>query len=124
VSAVIEFEPHSNADGPGLAAVAGHHSVRSCFKVTGTAMLILIVDAHDGGDLSDVLLDFSKHGMTRTAVILSSELADMPYFAERPRDVIPALLRRSRVRPGAGPTNKIETGSSNLPRNQRRGVSF
>ena len=95
VSAFVEFDPHSNADGAGIAAVAGHPAVRSCFKVTGPAMLILVVNARDGDELHKVLLDFAKHGTTRTAVILSSELAEMPLFAERPSDIIAALLRSS-----------------------------
>lgn len=93
ISAFVEFEPHSNADADGIAAVVGHPAVRSCFKVTGPALLILIVNARDGSELHNVLLDFAKHGGTRTAVILSSDLADMPYFADRP-DVMPALLKR------------------------------
>jgi Lrp/AsnC family leucine-responsive transcriptional regulator len=94
VSAIVEFEPHSNADAKGMAAVVGHPAVRSCFKVTGPAMLILTVHAADGAELHNVLLDFAKHGSTKTSVILSSELADMPFFADRP-DAIPALLKRS-----------------------------
>jgi len=94
VSAIIEFEPHSNGDAKGMAAVVGHPAVRSCFKVTGPAMLYLIVHAPDGAELHNVLLDFAKHGTTRSSVILSSELADMPFFSERP-EVIPALLKRS-----------------------------
>ena len=93
ISAFVEFEPHSNADADGIAAVVGHPAVRSCFKVTGPALLILIVNARDGSELHNVLLDFAKHGSTRTAVILSSDLADMPYFADRP-EVMPALLKR------------------------------
>ena len=93
ISAFVEFEPHSNADADGIAAVVGHPAVRSCFKVTGPALLILIINARDGSELHNVLLDFAKHGGTRTAVILSSDLADMPYFADRP-DVMPALLKR------------------------------
>ena len=101
VGAFVEFEPHSNADAAGIAAVVGHPSVRSCYKVTGGALVILLVLARDGGDLHNVLLDFSKHGSTRTSVILSSELEQMPLFAERREDVIDALLKRSDVTPKA-----------------------
>jgi len=94
ISAFVEFEPHSNADADGIEAVVAHPAVRSCYKVTGPALLILIVNARDGGELHNVLLDFSKHGSTKTAVILPSDLADMPYFADRP-EVMPALLKRS-----------------------------
>ena len=103
VSAIVEFEPHSNADAEGIEAVVSHPAVRSCYKVTGPALLILIVTARDGGELHNVLLDFSKHGSTKTAVILSSDLADMPYFADRP-EVMPALLKRSQ---SAGKTNHV-----------------
>jgi Lrp/AsnC family transcriptional regulator, leucine-responsive regulatory protein len=95
ISAFVEFEPHSNADAAGLAAVAGHPAVRSCWKVTGPAMLILVVNARDGGELHNVLLEISKHGSTKTSVILSSELEQMPLFANRPQDVIAALLKRT-----------------------------
>lgn len=96
VSAFIEFEPHSNADAAGIAAVAGHHRVRSCYKVTGVSMMVLTVNARDGAELHNILLEFAKHGSTRTAIILSSELADLPYFADRPSDVVAALLKPSR----------------------------
>lgn len=95
VSAFVEFNPHSNADAAGIAAVAGHPAVRSCFKVTGPAMMILLINARDGNELHNVLLDFSKYGSTKTSVILSSELAALPYFADRPTDVIAALQKRS-----------------------------
>lgn len=95
VSALVEFEPHSNADGPGIAAVVGHPSVRSCYKVTGPSMLVLLLQVEDGASLHNALLDFSKHGQTKTSVILSAELENMPHFASRPADVIAALLRRS-----------------------------
>ena len=95
VSALVEFEPHSNADGPGIAAVVGHPSVRTCYKVTGPSMLVLLLQVEDGAELHNALLDFSKHGQTKTSVILSAELENMPHFAKRPADVIAALLRRS-----------------------------
>jgi len=94
ISAIIEFEPHDNADAKAMAAVVGHPAVRSCFKVTGPALLNLIVHAVDGAELHNVLLEFARHGSTKTSVILTSELADMPFFADRP-DVVPALLKRS-----------------------------
>lgn len=95
VSAIVEFTPHSNADGSGLAAVVGHPSVRSCYKVTGPSMLVMLLQVEDGAELHNALLDFAKHGETRTSVVLSSELENLPHFAERPADVIAALLRRS-----------------------------
>jgi Lrp/AsnC family leucine-responsive transcriptional regulator len=94
ISAIVEFGAYSNADAEGIAAVVGHPAVRSCYKVTGPGLLVLIVHASDGEELHDVLLDFSRHGSTKTSIILSSELADLPFFAERPRDVIGALLKR------------------------------
>lgn len=94
ISAIVEFAAYSNADSAGIAAVVGHPAVRSCYKVTGPGLLILIVHASDGAELHDVLLDFSKHGSTKTSIILSSELAELPFFAERPRDLVGALLKR------------------------------
>ena len=95
VSALVEFEPHSNADGAGIAAVVGHPSVRTCYKVTGPTLLVLVLHVADGAELHNALLDFAKHGQTKTSVILSSELENMPHFAKRPDDVVAALLRRS-----------------------------
>lgn len=114
ISAFIEFEPHSNADAEGIEAVVAHPAVRSCYKVTGPALLILIVNARDGGELHNVLLDFSKHGNTRSAVILSSELADMPYFAERPQ-VMRALLKRSSSSANGHAGRRLPNGSSSSP---------
>jgi len=98
ISAVVEFGAYSNADAVGIAAVVGHPAVRSCYKVTGPGLLILIVHATDGAELHDILLDFSSHGSTKTSIILSSDLAELPFFAERPRDVIGVLLRKRRGR--------------------------
>ena len=106
VSALVEFEPHSNADGPGIAAVVGHPSVRTCYKVTGPNMLVLLLQVEDGAELHNALLDFAKHGQTKTSVILSAELENMPHFATRPADVIGALLRRSNRPRGMPPARR------------------
>ena len=97
VAAIIEFQPHSNADALGIAAVAGHPAVRSCYKVTGPAMLILVVRVASSGALNNLLLEFCQYGETRTFVILSSELEDLPMFVEGQSDPISALLRRSQL---------------------------
>lgn len=109
ISAIVEFGAYSNADAVGIAAVVGHPAVRSCYKVTGPGLLILVVHASDGEELHDILLDFSRHGTTKTSIILSADLADLPFFAERPKDLIGMLLKkrqRSGHRPrGAGNAN-------------------
>jgi Lrp/AsnC family leucine-responsive transcriptional regulator len=98
ISAIVEFGAYSNADAVGIAAVVGHPAVRSCYKVTGPGLLILIVHASDGAELHDILLDFSSHGSTKTSIILSSDLAELPFFAERPKDVIGVLLKKKQGR--------------------------
>ena len=107
VSALVEFEPHSNADGAGLAAVVGHPAVRSCYKVTGPSMLVLLLQVEDGAELHNALLDFARYGQTRTSVILSSELENMPHFAERPADIVAALLRRSQPPKTGQPSRRM-----------------
>lgn len=94
ISAIVEFGAYSNADAVGIGAVVGHPAVRSCYKVTGPGLSILVVHASDGAELHDILLDFSSHGTTKTSIILSSELAELPFFADRPPDVIEVLLRK------------------------------
>ena len=97
VGAIIEFQPPSNMDLDAVNAVAGHPAVRSCYKVTGNSLLIMLVRLVDSAALHGLLLEFAKHGETRTALILSSELEERPIFAEAEEAAASALLRQGRA---------------------------
>ena len=96
VAAIVEFEPNSRYDDNSVRAVAEHPAVRSCYKVTGKALLILLVRVRDSTELNSALLEFNRFGQTHTSVILSSELEDRPWFTDDWGNPMEALLRRSR----------------------------
>ena len=96
LAAIVEFEPNSRYDDDGVRAVAEHPAVRSCYKVTGKALLILVLRVRDSTELNAVLVEFNRHGQTHTSVVLSSELEGRPWFYESWGDPMEALLRRSR----------------------------
>jgi Lrp/AsnC family transcriptional regulator, leucine-responsive regulatory protein len=96
VAAIVEFEPNSRYDDSGVRAVAAHPAVRTCYKVTGRALLILLVRVRDSTELNGVLLEFNRYGQTHTSVVLTSELEDRPWFAGDWDNPMDALLRRSR----------------------------
>lgn len=82
ISAIIEFQPRSNDDTGAVAAVTGHPAVQCSFRVTGPSLLVLIVRVADNAALTRLLEDFTRHGDTKTAVILSVESENRPYFAD------------------------------------------
>jgi Lrp/AsnC family leucine-responsive transcriptional regulator len=96
VAAIVEFEPNSAYDAEGVRLVAGHPAVRSCYKVTGRALLVLVLRVHDSAELNGVLLDFNRFGQTHTSIVLSSELEQRAWFSDDWGDPMEALLRRSR----------------------------
>lgn len=95
-AAIVEFEPHSSYHAEGVRVVASHSAVRSCYKVTGRALLILVVRVRNSAELNSVLLEFNEYGTTHTAVVLSSELEDRPWFAPDWADPVQALTRKTR----------------------------
>jgi Lrp/AsnC family leucine-responsive transcriptional regulator len=84
ISAIIEFQPRSNDDQRAIAAVNRHPAVECCYRVTGPSLLVMIVRVADNAALTKLLADFSHHGNTKTAVILSAECENRRYFAEGP----------------------------------------
>lgn len=96
LAAIVEFEPNSRYDDDGVRAVAEHPAVRSCYKVTGRALLVLVVRVRDSTELNSALLEFNRYGQTHTSVVLSSELEGRPWFYDGWGNPMEALLRRSR----------------------------
>lgn len=96
VAAVVEFEPNCAYDADGVRIVAGHPAVRSCYKVTGRALLVLVLRVRDSAELNGVLLEFNRFGQTHTSVVLSSELENRGWFADDWGDPMDALQRRTR----------------------------
>lgn len=82
ISAIVEFQPRSNDDERAVAAVNSHPAVQSCYRVTGPSLLVLIVRVADNAALTRLLAEFTHYGDTKTAVILSVESEDRPFFAD------------------------------------------
>ena len=88
VSAVIEFQPRSNQDQAAINAVINNPAVRSCYRVTGSSLLVLIVRVASSGGLQDLLDQIMPFGETKTSVILLIDAEDRPLFA----DALPPTL--------------------------------
>jgi Lrp/AsnC family leucine-responsive transcriptional regulator len=82
ISAIVEFQPRSNDDERAVAAVNSNPAVQSCYRVTGPSLLMLIVRVADNAALTRLLAEFTHYGDTKTAVILSVESEDRPFFAD------------------------------------------
>ena len=80
VSAVIEFRPHTMTDMEAIDFVMRFQQIRDCYRVTGNALLVLLVRVPDNDGLKSLLADLYKHGETRTSVILSTEIEARPVF--------------------------------------------
>jgi Lrp/AsnC family leucine-responsive transcriptional regulator len=83
LGAIVEFQPRSMSDHDGIAFVANHPAVYSCYRITGPMMMILFLRVPDRPSLTRVLGEFIRYGETRTSVILTTESEDRPHFAER-----------------------------------------
>lgn len=84
ISAIIEFQPRSNSDFAAVDTVSRNPAVHCCYRVTGPALLLMIVRVADNAALTKLLAEFTLHGDTKTAVILSTELENRFYFADQP----------------------------------------
>ena len=82
ISAIVEFQPRSNDDERAVAAVNSNPAVQSCYRVTGPSLLVMIVRVADNAALTRLLAEFTHSGDTKTAVILSVESEDRPFFAD------------------------------------------
>ena len=82
VSAVIEFQPRSNQDQAAINAVIHNPAVRSCYRVTGSSLLVMIVRVASSGALQDFLEQIMPFGETKTSVILMIDIEDRPLFAD------------------------------------------
>lgn len=81
ILAVIQFRPTKLNDDEAAELVSKLPEVRDCFRVTGDALLILIVRVADNECLRAFLADLYKHGDTRTSVVLNTEFEQRPIFA-------------------------------------------
>ena len=89
IAAIIEFKPHSNDHEHAVAIVSQLQAVRDCFKVTGQALMVLIVRIADNSALNKLLQELSHHGETKTSVILTTEFKDRPLFEKLMREPAP-----------------------------------
>ena len=81
VSALIEFRPHTMTDMEAIDFVTRFPQIRDCYRVTGNALMVLLVRVPDNDGLKVLLADLYKQGETRTSVILSTEVEARPVFA-------------------------------------------
>jgi Lrp/AsnC family leucine-responsive transcriptional regulator len=82
VSAVIEFQPRSNQDHAAISSVANNPAVRTCYRVTGSSLLVLIVRVASSSALQDLLDQIMPYGETKTSVILLVDIEDRLIFAD------------------------------------------
>ena len=82
VSAIIEFRPHTMLDNEAALFVRRFPQIRDCYRVTGSALLVLLARVSDNDGLRVLLGDLYKHGETRTSVILSTEFEQRPIFSD------------------------------------------
>ena len=83
VAAIIEFRPKLISEAEAVALVVARPEVRDCYRVTGEALLVLIVRVADNEALKAMLADLYRHGETRTSIILEAEFERRPMFALR-----------------------------------------
>lgn len=96
IAACVKFQPNSTSDAKGVRLAAAHPAVRSCYKVLGDALLILIVRTRTAAELDAFLVELNEHGQTETWLILNSELEERPWFAHDERDPLELLRRKNR----------------------------
>jgi Lrp/AsnC family leucine-responsive transcriptional regulator len=82
VSAIIEFRPHTMTDMEAIDFVTRFSQIRDCYRVTGNALLVLLVRVPDNDGLKALLADLYKQGETRTSVILHTEIDRRPIFSQ------------------------------------------
>ena len=84
VSAIVEFRPHTMTDMEAIDFVMRFHQIRDCYRVTGNALLVLLIRVPDNDGLKALLADLYKQGETRTSVVLHTEIDRRPIFAAPP----------------------------------------
>ena len=57
--------------------------IRDCYRVTGSALLMLVARVPDNEGLRALLAELYKHGETRTSVILNTEFEQRPIFTSQ-----------------------------------------
>jgi Lrp/AsnC family leucine-responsive transcriptional regulator len=82
VSAVIEFQPRSSYDPEAINAIVNNPAVRTCYRVTGSSLLVLVVRVPSSGALQAFLDPLLLLGETKTLVILVVDIEDRPLFAD------------------------------------------
>jgi Lrp/AsnC family leucine-responsive transcriptional regulator len=98
IAALVKFQPNSTSDAKAVRMAVSHPAVRSCYKVTGDALLVLIVRTRTAAELDAFLIDLNVHGRTESSLILNAELENRPWFARDERDPVEELRRGSRAR--------------------------
>ena len=82
VSAIVEFQPRSSSDNDAINAIIRHPAVRTCYRVTGSCFLTMLVRVPSSAALQDVLAQFIRYGETKTSLILVTDTEDRPLFAD------------------------------------------
>jgi Lrp/AsnC family leucine-responsive transcriptional regulator len=81
IAAIIEFKPTApNDHDDAVALVSAYPGVRDCYKVTGQALLVLMVRVSDNDSLNRMLNELWQYGETKTSIILTTEFKDRPLF--------------------------------------------
>lgn len=81
VAAIIEFRPKLISEAEAVRLVSARAEVRDCYRVTGEALLVLIVRVASNEVLKAMLAELYRHGETRTSIILDAEFEGRAIFA-------------------------------------------
>lgn len=95
-AALVHFEPRSSYGSEDVRKAVTHPAVRACYKITGDALLLLLLRVRDSGELNNVLVELNEIGRTHSSLILTSELDWRPWFGDWPVEPMQALAKRTR----------------------------
>ena len=95
-AALVQFEPRSSYNSDDVRRAVSHPAVRSCYKITGDALLLLLIRVRDIEEMNNVLVELNEIGRTHSSLVLTSELERRAWFGDWPVDPMQALARRTR----------------------------
>ncbi len=76
--AIIEFTPFGPDYERSVERVLKRPEIRLAYRVTGEGFLFLIVRTQSNEHLNELLLAMTKHGKTRTSIVLRPEVGHRP----------------------------------------------
>lgn len=82
IAALVRFQPRSARDVDFIDKLISDPAIRTCHRVTGSSLLELTVRLASREELKQLLERLRQLGETETALILSTDFENRPYFAD------------------------------------------